>query len=104
MIVEITVYEMYNYIKQTFISLKHRNNLTVTVTLKSDKVSVHTFKNNNQKSQRAITIARQTTRNNNENKFTFCQNKTSKIAQNPYSQRSHCVFPSAKNNKIATAV
>lgn len=57
MTVEITVYEMYNYIKQTFISLKHRNNLTVTVTLKSDKVSVHTFKNNNQKSQRAITIA-----------------------------------------------
>lgn len=48
---------MYNYIKQTFISLKHRNNLTVTVTLKSDKVSVHTFKNNNQKLQRAITIA-----------------------------------------------
>lgn len=57
MTVEITVYEMYNYIKQTFISLKHRNNLTVTVTLKSDKVSVHTFKNNNQKLQRAITIA-----------------------------------------------
>lgn len=58
MTVEITVYEMYNYIKQTFISLKHRNNLTVKVTLKSDKVSVHTFKNNNQKLQRAITIAK----------------------------------------------
>lgn len=57
MTVEITVYEMYNYIKQTFISLKHRNKLTVKVTLKSDKVSVHTFKNNNQKLQRAITIA-----------------------------------------------
>lgn len=37
MTVEITVYEMYNYIKQTFISLKHRNNHTVKVTLKSDK-------------------------------------------------------------------
>lgn len=36
---------------------EHRNNLTVKVTLKSDKVSVHTFKNNNQKLQRAITIA-----------------------------------------------
>lgn len=36
---------------------EHRNNHTVKVTLKSDKVSVHTFKNNNQKSQRAITIA-----------------------------------------------
>lgn len=57
MTVEITVYEMYNYIKLTFISLKHQNNLTVKVTLKSDKVSVHTFKNNNQKLQRAITIA-----------------------------------------------
>lgn len=57
MTVEITVYEMYNYIKLTFISLKHRNNHTVKVTLKSDKVSVHTFKNNNQKLQRAITIA-----------------------------------------------
>lgn len=58
MTVEITVYEMYNYIKQTFISLKHRNNLTVKVTLKSDKdISTCTFKNNNQKLQRAITIA-----------------------------------------------